>query len=138
MAIGIGEFISGIFKPVTSVVNKYQERKQAEETGKQKIKKAMLDNENSLDLSEAEWERVAVGTNATTWKDEYVTVLVTAPLLMIFLGALFSPFDFGVTLSASGLEAISALNGLEGTYATILQMVIFAAIGINAKRKLFK
>lgn len=138
MAFPIASFISGIFKPATDMVNKYQERKQAKETGKQKIKKAQLDNENSLDLTEAEWEAIAVKGNETTWKDEYLTVVITGPFLLILVGSILAPFDFGATLVSAGTTSIASLNGLTGDYALMLQMVVAAGIGLNLKRKLFQ
>lgn len=136
--MGIADVFAGLFKPAADVINKYQERKQAKETGKQKVKIAQLDNENSLDLSEAEWEAIAVKGNETTWKDEYLTVVITGPFLLILIGSIFAPFDFGATLVSAGTSSIASLNGLTGDYAMLLKMVVAAGIGINLKRKLFQ
>lgn len=133
MANPILTFIGGLFKPVSDMYTSHQETKRAKETGKQKIKEAQIDSENTLNLTTAEWEALTVRGQQATWKDEYVTVVMTSPFVAIIVGLIFGDPE----LVNSGKGAIEIFNGLDGDYSLILQMVVGAAIGVNLKRKLW-
>ena len=53
-------------------------------------------------MSKAEWELVSKKVEGESWKDEYVTVLITSPIIVMFLGCLAAPF--GVTGILEGGE----------------------------------
>ena len=122
---------------VSGGVRRRQERRAAEATATAKLRQSAQDDAAARELagsmSRAEWEAIARRQEGGTWKDEYVTVVVTLPLLTLFAGALLEVA--GITaVSAAAREMIAALDALDGRYADILWSVLLAAIGIRVIR----
>ena len=116
-----------------------QERRAAEAGATAKLRQGAQDDAHAREmagqLSRAEWEAIGRRAESGTWKDEYVTVLVTLPLLTLFLGAILEPFGIG-EVSAAGRQMIETLNALAGPYADLVTYTVLAAIGIRAVRGL--
>ena len=122
---------------VSGGVRRRQERRAAEVTAAAKLRQGAQDDAHARELagqvSRAEWEAISRRAEAGTWKDEYVTVVVTLPLLTLFAGALLEVA--GITaVSAAAREMIAALDALDGRYADILWSVLLAAIGLRVLR----
>lgn len=124
-----------LLKPVSTMYSAHQERKQAAKTGKQKIQEAQIDADNTLNLTVAEWEATNVSNQPSTWKDEYVTVIVTLPIPLLLLGAILQAYNpsYGDLLTGT-VEGIKAINNLEGTMAGMMETVVLAAVGIKVWR----
>ena len=126
-----------LLEGVGGFVRRRQERRAAGESAASKLRQGAQDDAHARELagqlSRAEWEAIGRRAESETWKDEYVTVLVTLPLLTLFLGALLEAF--GVPeVSAAGRAMIDTLNGLDGPYADLVTYTVLAAIGIRAVR----
>jgi len=87
----LSSLISGVAKPVSDVITAGTKRKQAKEEGLNKIQKAKVDGENSLNLTDAEWEAITAQGNAESWKDEYVTITLTVWIWVAMWGAIRDP-----------------------------------------------
>ena len=104
-----------------NIFGKYQERKAKEAEAK------------------AAWEAAAGRSMEDGWKDEYVTVIITFPLLQIFIGNLVAIWfpekgDAIVAANAASLEQIGYL--METPYGEIMVIVVLAAVGIKGLKAL--
>jgi hypothetical protein len=127
--------IGGIIKGVTGYFKKKQELKSAEETAKIKIKQAHEDATNNLALTDAEWESLAVSKQDSTWKDEYITLIITLPIPMILLGAVYAAFTGDVRLLTGVNEAIDKLKTLGMDWGELMYTVTLAAVGLKVWRQ---
>lgn len=126
--IGIGQIISGLVSPITSVFTKRNDNKTA-------IKKANIERIMNSDDKEAELERVMKEGLSGTWKDEYVTVMITMPVPAVFFAVVYSVIS-GDPLIAQGAQAgVAAIKELIPNYQELLYIVCLAAVGIKALRK---
>ena len=136
MSIGdwIGGAIKGVLSPVSSMWNSHQERKQAVKTGKQKLEHARITGQQQLDLTDAEWEAVSAGKQDSSWKDEYVTVIVTLPIPLLILGGILLAFDPNSQLLAGVTTGVREINSLEGNLSEMMMVVVYAAVGLKMWR----
>jgi len=86
-----------------------------------------------------EWERSTGRSMENGWKDEYVTVIITMPLLNIFLGNLYSVFDpgRGKAILEANTQAMGEIGTLMDTpYGQVMMVVVLAAVGIKTVKAL--
>lgn len=131
MSINPLDWVRGIVAPVSRIFEKREERKKAVQTAQKKIEQANADTQNSLQLSDAEWESLNLSTQQQSWKDEYVTIIVTLPIPLLFLGCIY----FAVTGDSKFLDgvnmAIANLAALGMDWDKLITMVVMAAIGLK-------
>jgi hypothetical protein len=127
--MSIAEAVSGAVGAVAGVFTAKTRRKQAMEEGKNKIHQAQVDGNNTLDLTDAQWEAVSVQANEESWKDEYVTVTITAWIWVALFGALFNRATLdGVKIFLD----FCTTNGVDIGWLT--SAVVTAAIGLKVWR----
>lgn len=125
--------LSKIVSPIAGVFTAKTRRKQANEEGLNKIRQAKVDGENSLNLSDSEWEAVSANSQSGTWKDEYVTVTVTAWMWIGLLGALMSAYGKPEVLD--GVKIFVALcteNQID--LGLLTTMAVGSALGLKLWR----
>lgn len=130
----VGKVVTTIIKPVADAYIKNQERKQAKESAKSKIKLAKDEQTNKVDLKDAEWEVVAKSLEDKTWKDEYVTVTIISPVNLIIVGAIYGAFSQDYRVLEGTTAGIQALTVVGLDYGVVLTAVVFAAIGLKMWR----
>jgi len=69
--------ISGLVSPVASYFTKRS-------TNKTNVKLQQIERLKSSDDSLAEWENIQAENSATSWKDEFWTVILSIPLVLCF------------------------------------------------------
>ena len=128
----IGTVISGI----TGFFTKKQELKGAVQSAKAKLEIAKVNGDQTIKMTDSEWESLSVQTQQGSWKDEYVTLIITAPILLIIIGSLFSAlgFDFGPQILSGALDGIRQLKELGMDYGFLINSVVLAAIGLKVWR----
>tara|TARA_R100000458_G_C8277649_1_gene253257 strand:+ start:1909 stop:2295 length:387 start_codon:yes stop_codon:yes gene_type:complete len=108
-------------------VSGYMETKKAK--AKQKLMK--IEAETSLMeqqiKGEVEWDIEAVKNSGGSWKDEYLTILFSIPLLLCFL-----PFTVGYV--ERGFEALAMT---PDWYKYTLGIIVSASFGIKGATKMF-
>jgi hypothetical protein len=89
----------------TGIIEKKQKLKEIELEGKTRIAVAQAEAEvarlNKMVDAEIDWDNQAVRQMSTSWKDEYLTLLLSAPMILAFLG------PWGRTAVSEGFAAIS-------------------------------
>ncbi|MDX1800393.1 MAG: hypothetical protein R3303_05635 [Marinobacter sp.] len=100
--------------------------------GHQKKAQAKADAEATVMVNAAqnagEWEALQAKASATSWKDEYWTVVLSIPAIMCF-------FPQGVDAASAGF---AALDGMPDYYRYFLGVAITASFGIKGLRHLKK
>jgi hypothetical protein len=130
--IGLG---SAIVSGVSGFFGKRQERKKARESAKAKLELAKQQGRQAVELTDAEWETVAAEGLAGSWKDEFVTVIILAPIPMVLIGAVVDAFTADARLLEGTLEGVSRLAELGLDWELLTLAVVFSAIGLKLWRK---
>lgn len=124
---------SGIVAPIAGFFTAKTKANQIIETGRQKIQAAQVDGENSLNLTDAEWEAVGVEKSDSTWKDEYVTVTMTIWIWVAMVGSIAAAYEKPQILDGVKLFLeVCTENGIDVGYLTV--MVVGAAVGLKLWR----
>lgn len=96
--------------------------------GRQKRSQAKADAEAAVMVSaatsQAEWEKLQAQASANSWKDEYWTLVLSAPAILCF-------FPEGVDVAKAGF---AALDTMPEYYRYFLAVAITASFGIKGYR----
>jgi hypothetical protein len=82
----------------------------------------------SAATSEAEWEKIMAQGSQSSWKDEWLTILFSIPLVLVFTG------DWGREVVASGF---TALETMPDWYQYTLGVIVAASFGVRSATRLF-
>lgn len=125
----IGQGILGLFA-------KRAERKAAETELRGKVQQIKAGTEQATALSMAEWERISKLQEDGTWKDEFITIVVSAPLLVGLCGAILDPLFATLNWSYRLLDTFERMlqiyEGVGIDYGLLLTLTVCAAIGFRA------
>ncbi len=122
----------GLIAPVAKIFEKREDRKKVVNVIKATAAAAEVDGKVAVALSKAEWEIISKNSEPTTWKDEYITLLITSPFLTIFAGAFMSVFFDDTRLLTATSEALGVLKELGVDMGELMLYTVLAAIGIKA------
>ena len=78
--------------------------------------------------SEASWEKVMAKGSVNSWKDEWLTVLFSIPLILAFCG------DWGREIVANGFAALEAM---PEHYQYTLGVIVSASFAVRSATKFF-
>lgn len=126
--------VSTLGSKIVGIFTAKQERKKLAEIAKGKLALAKQTHTENVTMSHAEWEAVAVKATQDSWKDEYVTVIITAPFLLIILGAVYFVFTGDAKLLDAADIALSRLAALGIDMSHLMYVVVLAAVGLKAWR----
>ena len=127
-------WVTALTDPIAKAYQAKQELKAAKETAKAKITMSKQDNDYKVELSDQEWEALALEKSDTTWKDEYVTVSIVSIVNLIVVGGLAAAFGEPRVLEGMAI-AIQALVAAGVDLAFIINAVVLAAIGLKIWRR---
>lgn len=83
----------------------------------------------SAATSEAEWEKLMAQGSQNSWKDEWLTVLFSIPLILSFL-----PFEWAKQAVTDGF---AALETMPSWYSYTLGVIVAASFGVRSATKFF-
>jgi hypothetical protein len=113
--------------PVTNLVGGYFKNKAEEKQAKHQAKMSVIQND-------ADWESKMADASASSWKDEFWTVVLAIPVFMV--GYAIAVNDITVIdRVALGFEALS---GLPEWYQYLLFIAISSSFGIRGVGKLME
>jgi hypothetical protein len=78
--------------------------------------------------SEADWDKIMAQGSQNSWKDEWLTILFSIPLILVFLG------DTGREIVANGFRALELM---PDWYQYTLGVIVAASFGVRSATKLF-
>lgn len=132
--MGVTELIGGLIKPVTQLWSKRQDRKLAKVTAKAKLDQTSLEGDIQAKFTDQEWEVVSAGLQGSSWKDEYLTIIITSPFILIFIGGIAQAFGHPEILSGVGV-GITALVAAGVNVGLLMEAVVLAGVGLSVWRK---
>ena len=124
--------IQALIGPITELAGTFLKgsiEKKAAET-RAKVAKAEAEAQIMLSAatSEAEWEKVMAQGSQNSWKDEWLTILFSIPLILAFAG------NWGRDIVAQGFLA---LETMPEWYQYTLGVIVAASFGIRSATKFF-
>ena len=72
--------------------------------------------------STADWERIMAEASKNSWKDEWLTVVFSIPLILVFIPSMVGHIQ-------SGFDALATL---PTWYHEILMVIVLASFGVKA------
>jgi hypothetical protein len=113
-------FLAGILGPVGEVVSTYFK-------GKVQVQEAQIEREVKALTNEADWDKVQAEASKDSWKDEWLTILISIPLIMAFFPGLASYIDDGFKI----------LEQCPEWYRYLVGVVFAASFGIKKVTDVF-
>ena len=124
-------FAKTLVAPIAGIVGKRQERKKIKERAQAKLAQSKLEGDQQITLSDAEWESLVASGLNESWKDEYITLIITSPILGIMIGSVYAAFTGDQRIMTGIIEAIAALEKIGFSFEDVLLPVVLAAIGLK-------
>ncbi len=131
----IGDVVGTVVKPVTDLVKNNQDHKAAHRAAVDKIRAATVEGAQNLELTDAEAEALRWENEQDGWKDEYVTIVITAPIALIIIGAVAAAFGHPEVLTGA-TTALKELKNVDIDLGFLMEAVVLAAVGLKVWRKL--
>tara|TARA_R110001606_G_scaffold98556_1_gene217673 strand:+ start:1154 stop:1525 length:372 start_codon:yes stop_codon:yes gene_type:complete len=113
--------------PVTNLVGGYFKNKAEEKQAKHQAKMSVIQND-------ADWESKMADASATSWKDEFWTIVLSVPVFMVGYAIALDDTDV-IERTKLGFEALS---GLPEWYQYLLFIAISSSFGIRGVGKLME
>jgi len=111
--------------PVTNLVGGYFKNKAEEKQAKHQAKMSVIQND-------ADWESKMADASASSWKDEFWTIVLAIPVFMIGYAIAMNDTDV-IVRTKQGFEALS---GLPEWYQYLLFIAISSSFGIRGAKSL--
>ncbi len=127
--------ITAIVNGVSGFVSKKQEITANKERAVAKLKQSKQEGQQHIILTDAEGEAMLSNGLAGSWKDEYVTIVITFPIVLIMLGTLYFAFTQDDRMLQAGVESIKALESAGVDMGFLMEAVVLAAISLKIWRK---
>jgi hypothetical protein len=96
--------------------------------GKTAVKQAEAQTKMKIATGELDWDLAAMKATENSWKDEWITLLFSIPLILAFCG------DWGNQIVQAGF---AALADMPGWYQYSLGGIVSASIGMRGVSKYF-
>ena len=113
--------------PVTGLVGKHLKNKAEEKQAKHKAKLEVIKND-------ADWESKMVDASASSWKDEFWTIILAIPIFMV--GWAIATDDMSVVIRVEA--SFKALSELPEWYQYLLFIAISSSFGIRGAKSLME
>lgn len=128
----IGDAISAVANGVTKIFTKKEERKKAIGVINAATKQVEKEGDVAITLKKEEWENISKRAEPDTWKDEYVTLIITSPLITILLGSFIAAFTGNTAMLEGTSTALSHFQALGLDMGELMWVTVLAALGIKA------
>ncbi len=124
--------IGQLLGPITNIVGGLVQGKMEQKAAESKAKVAKAEAQAQIMLSqatsEADWEKIMAEGSQESWKDEWLTILFSVPLILAFCG------EWGRDIVQDGFVA---LNAMPDYYRYTLGAIVSASFGIRGATKFF-
>ena len=129
-------WLTVLISPLVDVFVTRQETKRKAESAKASIMLAKQQGETKHMLNIDEWEAISKQAESGTWKDEYVTIVITSPFVLLFVASIYSGVTGDLTLLDAVNLGISNIKNLGVDLGELMYIVILAAVGIKGIKSL--
>ncbi|HAW75065.1 MAG TPA: hypothetical protein DCW74_04925 [Alteromonas australica] len=124
--------LQALIGPVGSLLGTWLEgkveTKKAETVAKVATAKAEATIMEKKATGEIDWDLTMADASKHSWKDEWLTILFSVPLVLAFCG------EWGRTIVTNGF---AALDGMPDYYKYTLGIIVSASFGTRAATKFF-
>jgi len=128
----IGAFVAPILDFFGGFITRWQERVNAEHLSAIKIKEAqtaaVIRQAETAQVAEIEWDKLAVGGMAGSWKDEWLTILFSIPLFLCFIPGAYRYVQ----------EGFEALQRTPEWYQMSIGVIVASSFGYRRVVDFFK
>ena len=132
--MNIASIVSGIISPITGIFVKREETKKVKVEGEAKIALAKQNGSTEITLTDQEWEAIAASKQDSTWKDEYVTIVITSPIVLIIIGSINYAITGDLDLLNGAVLALEKLEDIGLDMGELMEVVVYAAVGLKIWR----
>lgn len=127
----LGDIAGGLIKPIAGIFQKKEERKKAVQVIRAQTAMASSAGETSVKLSNAQWDLISKKNESDTWKDEYITLLITSPLICIIVGNIAAVFFDDTRLLIANAESMKQLAAMGVDMGELMLYTVLAALGLK-------
>lgn len=132
--MNILKIVPSIVEGVFGYAKKRQERKVLQQSAEAKYKLAKLNGDQQLDMTDAEWEAWNAKNADSSWKDEYVTVIMTIWIPVLLLGCIYAAWKDDPSIVEGIKSFLSILSEVDDDIWDLTKTVVFAAVGLKLWR----
>ena len=118
-------FLSSIIGPIANLGKQYMENKAAEKQAKHEAKMNIIQND-------ADWESKMADASASSWKDEFWTIILAVPIFMVGYAIIADD----MTVVDRTKQAFQTLTELPEWYQYLLVIAISSSFGIKGVSKI--
>ena len=120
---------SGIVSAVGGIATAWMENKGEQTKAKGALNVAMEQRKTKMATGEIDWDQTMAEASKDSWKDEWLVLLFSVPLILAFCG------DWGRAIVESGFQA---LETAPEWYRYTLGVIVAASFGFRGATKFFK
>ncbi len=113
--------LQALIGPIANLASGYLSNKHEQAQAKHQAKLQVIQND-------ADWESKMADASAHSWKDEWLTLLFSIPLVLSFCG------EWGRGIVSDGFEALA---GMPQWYQIALGAIVSASFATRSASKLF-
>lgn len=113
-------WFTSLFGPIGSIVSTWLE-------GKQKIQEAAINQQVTQINNDANWDNIQAENSKSSWKDEWLTILVSIPMILSFIPGMEDHVRLG----------FSTLSSCPEWYQYLIGVVFAASFGIKKVTDIF-
>ena len=125
--------LQALIGPITELAGGWLKGKAASQAASANLKlveaEAKATIMKSAATSEAEWEKLMAQGTMNSWKDEYLVILFSIPLILVFTG------EWGRNVVAEGF---TALEQMPEWYQYTLGVIVASSFAVRSATKFFK
>ena len=125
--------IQALISPIANLAGTWLEGKVAttKATAEAKVVKAKAEAsiKEKLATGELKWEQTMAEASTSSWKDEYLVILFSIPLILAFCG------DWGKAIVEQGFEA---LNTCPEWYKYTLGVIVSSSFAVRGIQRIFR
>ena len=126
--IAVAQVVGGMF-------GKREERKSLEKSIDGKLALQKDGNTTQVVFNEQEIDAISKRNEGKSWKDEYLTIVMTMPLITTFFGVLASVFLNKPEIMEAVTASNEAIKQLVPNYQELLGATIVAGLGLRAYKQ---
>jgi hypothetical protein len=124
--------IQALIGPIANLAGTWLNGKVETKAAETKAKVAKSEAEAKIMVSratsEADWEKIMAQGSQASWKDEWLTILFSIPLILVFTG------EWGREVVQNGFVA---LDTMPQWYSYTLGVIVAASFGVRSATKFF-
>ncbi len=128
--------LGGLVSPIANAYKAKQDVKIKANEAKASITLAKQAGDLQHTLNADQWEALSKQSEHGTWKDEYVTIVITSPFVLLFIGSMWSGFTGDSTFVDAVNLGIENLKNLGIDLGYLMSIVVLAAVGIKGVKSI--